>query len=214
MAAPRGDAGPAGEERALALLAPAAGGEGGAASSSLALALQDLVCSTFDAPSVDSDEAIARALAEEEEEARRRHAPPPPQDVSRDVAVALACQLDEISRTASSGAVPTALPPEEAATSLDAAVAAALGGSGLKALPWSLGAPPPPPSVDGRTADLARLRQRLHTYGLEEGVVRGDGNCQARASTCQRLTPISGAHGRPRASAAPVPRAGGPAVPE
>ena len=170
-----GDAASASEERALALLAPA-GGDDAQATGSLAKALQELVVSTFDPPSVDSDEAIARALAEEEEEARRRPAAPPPEDVSRDVAVALACQLDEISR--STGTKLVAPPPQESGAGLDAAVAAAVGG--LRAMPWALGAPPPPPSADGRSADLARLRQRLHTYGLEEGVVRGDGNCQAR----------------------------------
>ena len=178
MAAPPGasDAACASEERALALLAPAGGDDAAQAPGSLAKALQELVVSTFDPPSVDSDEAIARALAEEEEEARRRPAAPPPEDVSRDVAVALACQLDEISRSA--GAVPVAPPPQQSGAGLDAAVAAAVGG--LRALPWALGAPPPPPSADGRSADLARLRHRLHTYGLEEGVVRGDGNCQVR----------------------------------
>lgn len=192
MAAPPGRAASAGDERALALLAPSAAVDdeaaaySAAASLALAARLQGLSCA-FDAPAVDSDEAIARALAEEEEDAGRTQAPPP-EDVSRDVAVALACQLDEMARSAPRGALPAGLPPEEPAdTSLDAAVAAAL--AGQLALPWALGAPQPPAPADGRGADLARLRRRLVSYDLEEGVVRGDGNCQvgSRLHLARRL---------------------------
>lgn len=169
--------------------APRGGAANGSAAThdalhNLSSRLQELVCTTFDPPAVENDEAIARAIAEDEEaDARRRRGggrprARSPQDVSRDVAMALACQLDEIAR-GGTGALPAASSADEG---LDAAVRAALGGAGVPALPWELGAAAPPPAHGGAGADLARLRERLATYGLEEGVVRGDGSCQARST--------------------------------
>jgi hypothetical protein len=173
--------GAAGGPQQLEEAARSGGGGAPAPADALAARLQALVCDTFDAPAVENDEAIARALSEEEDGTRAARARPP-EDVSRDAALALACTLNEIAGAAGGlgGRTPrSSTPPEEAGAGLDAAVAAALGM--LTALPWALGAAPPPPAPGGPGADAARLRLRLTTYGLEEGVVRGDGNCQARS---------------------------------